>query len=57
MRGVEDSSFRIERGSQDSNLESPVLETGALANWATAPRGRDRNGRRAVADLDAGGGI
>ena len=28
-----------ERGSQDSNLESPVLETGALANLATAPRG------------------
>lgn len=27
------------RGSQDSNLESPVLETGALANWATAPGG------------------
>ena len=27
-----------ERGSQDSNLESPVLETGALANLATAPR-------------------
>ncbi len=27
----------IERGSQDSNLESPVLETGALASWATAP--------------------
>ena len=27
------------RGSQDSNLESPVLETGALANWATAPEG------------------
>ena len=26
------------RGSQDSNLESPVLETGALASWATAPR-------------------
>jgi hypothetical protein len=26
-----------ERGSQDSNLESPVLETGALANLATAP--------------------
>jgi diguanylate cyclase (GGDEF)-like protein len=25
------------RGSQDSNLESPVLETGALASWATAP--------------------
>jgi diguanylate cyclase (GGDEF)-like protein len=28
-----------ERGSQDSNLESPVLETGALASWATAPEG------------------
>jgi uncharacterized membrane protein YoaK (UPF0700 family) len=28
------------RGSQDSNLESPVLETGALASWATAPEGR-----------------
>jgi hypothetical protein len=27
------------RGSQDSNLESPVLETGALASWATAPEG------------------
>jgi hypothetical protein len=27
----------LERGSQDSNLESPVLETGALANLATAP--------------------
>ena len=31
------SDFR-KRGSQDSNLESPVLETGALASWATAPR-------------------
>jgi diguanylate cyclase (GGDEF)-like protein len=30
---------REERGSQDSNLESPVLETGALASWATAPEG------------------
>ena len=28
----------LQRGSQDSNLESPVLETGALANLATAPR-------------------
>ena len=27
----------VKRGSQDSNLESPVLETGALANSATAP--------------------
>lgn len=26
-----------ERGSQDSNLESPVLETGALSSLATAP--------------------
>ena len=30
-------SQAVERGSQDSNLESPVLETGALASWATAP--------------------
>jgi hypothetical protein len=30
------------RGSQDSNLESPVLETGALASWATAPEEPDR---------------
>ena len=29
----------VGRGSQDSNLESPVLETGALASWATAPEG------------------
>ena len=28
---------RLERGSQGSNLEPPVLETGALANCATAP--------------------
>ena len=27
-----------ERGTQDSNLESPVLETGALASLASAPR-------------------
>ena len=27
----------VERGTQDSNLESPVLETGALANYASAP--------------------
>jgi hypothetical protein len=36
LRGV------FERGSQDSNLESPVLETGALSNLATAPR-RERS--------------
>ena len=35
-----------ERGSQDSNLESPVLETGALASWATAPRPLILCGRR-----------
>ena len=29
--------LHVKRGSQDSNLESPVLETGALASWATAP--------------------
>ena len=28
-----------ERGTQDSNLESPVLETGALANWPVPQRG------------------
>src|SRR5947209_4262166 len=28
-----------ERGTQDSNLESPVLETGALSNLASAPGG------------------
>lgn len=37
---------RSERGSQDSNLESPVLETGALASWATAPRESILCGRR-----------
>ena len=26
-----------ERGRQDSNLQSPVLETGAVTNLATAP--------------------
>lgn len=39
-----------ERGSQDSNLESPVLETGALASWATAPRGRIVTGRGGSAE-------
>src|SRR5262245_3433998 len=33
----------LRRGSQDSNLESPVLETGAFVHLATAPRG-DRSG-------------
>jgi hypothetical protein len=32
-----ESNKQRERGSQDSNLESPVLETGALASLATAP--------------------
>ncbi len=43
--GVRSGPFR--RGSQGSNLESPVLETGALSNLATAPRGRGsyRSGR------------
>ena len=27
-----------ERGSQDSNLESPVLETGALTKFGHCPR-------------------
>jgi hypothetical protein len=61
MRPIEPS--KIERGSQDSNLESPVLETGALASWATAPweamlagpRGKSRLGRPA-GFRDAGGG-
>src|SRR4051794_40490218 len=33
-RRGEDESWVVRRGSQDSNLESPVLENGALANSA-----------------------
>jgi hypothetical protein len=36
------SSASEERGTQDSNLESPTLEAGALSNLASAP------GRRIV---------
>ena len=46
------------RGSQDSNLESPVLETGALASWATAPEGAGIVTSGApLGNGDAGGGI
>jgi hypothetical protein len=37
-----------ERASQDSNLESPVLETGALSNLATGPAVSDCRGRFAA---------
>src|SRR3954470_11701028 len=51
--GCSGSQGRRERGSQGSNLESPVLETGALSNLATAPRrARSLGGQ----SRDAGGG-
>ena len=31
------SCHRLERGTQDSNLESPTLEAGALSSLASAP--------------------
>ena len=41
------------RGTQDSNLESPALEAGALASLASAPRGANRS-LASVAGLPAG---
>ena len=43
------AAARQERGTQDSNLESPTLEAGALASLASAPkrpnRSREADGR------------
>jgi hypothetical protein len=48
-----------QRGTQGSNLESPVLETGAFVQFGQCPVAADRSGEAAPEELalaSAGGG-